>query len=242
MLLGLILRGVAFELRAKAPPAHKAAWNWRFFFGSILASLSQGFMLGLYIMGLQASLVALLFALLIAISVTAAYAFIGACWLVLKTQSSLQAKAIAWAKRGLLGVVLALVSVSIASPLVSSRIADRWFDFPQILYLSVLPLLSMVLIAALATLLRRQQAEVDRRAVSLFFCAAGLFVTGFAGMSYSFYPYIILDQMTIFEAAAAPESLFVILLGTGFVLPFILGYTALSYTIFKGKSNRLSYD
>ena len=68
-----------------------------------------------------------------------------------------------------------------------------------------------------------------------------LFSLAFAGLAYSFYPYVVPDQMTIFEAAAAPESLFIILIGMTFVLPMIAGYTALAFTIFRGKAFRLSY-
>jgi cytochrome d ubiquinol oxidase subunit II len=55
MLVGLILRGVAFEFRAKARDHHKRLWNGLFFTGSLMTALAQGFMLGLYIMGLEAS-------------------------------------------------------------------------------------------------------------------------------------------------------------------------------------------
>jgi cytochrome d ubiquinol oxidase subunit II len=54
MLMGLILRGVAFEFRAKARDHHKRLWNRLFFVGSLMTALAQGFMLGIYIMGLEA--------------------------------------------------------------------------------------------------------------------------------------------------------------------------------------------
>ncbi|MCA3573969.1 MAG: cytochrome d ubiquinol oxidase subunit II, partial [Aestuariivirga sp.] len=69
-----------------------------------------------------------------------------------------------------------------------------------------------------------------------------LMVLGFSGMAYSFYPFIVPERLTIVEAAAAPESLFIILIGTVVVLPVILGYTVLAYTVFRGKATRLSYD
>ena len=46
MLVGLILRGVAFDFRVKARAHHKPWWNHAFFAGSLLASLAQGVMLG----------------------------------------------------------------------------------------------------------------------------------------------------------------------------------------------------
>jgi cytochrome d ubiquinol oxidase subunit II len=53
---------------------------------------------------------------------------------------------------------------------------------------------------------------------------------------------VVPDRLTIYEAASAPESLFIILLGVIVVLPAILGYTALAYTIFRGKARELTYD
>jgi cytochrome d ubiquinol oxidase subunit II len=55
MLVGLMLRGVAFELRIKAEGWHRELWNWLFWAGSTLASLAQGFMLGRYITGSAAA-------------------------------------------------------------------------------------------------------------------------------------------------------------------------------------------
>ena len=69
-----------------------------------------------------------------------------------------------------------------------------------------------------------------------------LFSLAFLGLAYSFYPYVVPEQLTIYEAAAAPESLIIILAGALFVLPVILGYTALSYTVFRGKATTLRYD
>ncbi|MEO9574775.1 MAG: cytochrome d ubiquinol oxidase subunit II [Lentilitoribacter sp.] len=62
------------------------------------------------------------------------------------------------------------------------------------------------------------------------------------GLAYSFYPYVVPEKLTIYEAASAPESLFLILVGTVFVLPMIGGYTALAYWVFKGKAVELRYD
>ncbi len=86
MLIGLILRGVAFEFRVKAPAPHKGRWNAAFFAGSLMASLAQGWMLGMYIMGLEATPFTLAFAALTAVFLTVGYSFIGAAWLIYKTE------------------------------------------------------------------------------------------------------------------------------------------------------------
>src|SRR5688500_628608 len=42
LLVGLILRGVAFDFRAKVPTHRKARWDFAFQAGSLLAALAQG--------------------------------------------------------------------------------------------------------------------------------------------------------------------------------------------------------
>lgn len=242
MLVGLILRGVAFEFRAKAPAHRKARWNWLFFAGSLMAALSQGFMLGIYILGLSHSWTALAFGVLTAVFLTVGYSFIGAAWLILKAEGLLQLKAIDWARGGIWGLILGLAAISAASPLVSTRIWEKWFSFPEILLLAPLPVASAGLVALLWWVLRRLPMEGDRLNWLPFAAATALFALAFLGLAYSFYPYVVPEQITIYEAASAPDSLKIILVGTAIVLPMILGYTLLSYVVFRGKASLLSYN
>lgn len=242
MLIGLILRGVAFEFRAKAPLGHKRPWDAAFWAGSAMTALSQGFMLGMYVMGLQWTLPTVIFATLTAGALAVAYSFIGAGWVILKTDGALQRKAVEWAKGGIWGVVLGMGAVSAATPLVSQRIFDKWFSFPEVALLAPLPLVSGALVVSLWWALRRLPMEGDRFAWYPFVGATALMVLGFCGMAYSFYPYIVPEQLTIWEAASSTEALSIILVGTLFVLPVILGYTVLAYFIFRGKATKLSYD
>jgi cytochrome d ubiquinol oxidase subunit II len=242
MLIGLIMRGVAFEFRVKAPAAYKMLWNNVFFAGSLLSSLSQGFMLGMYIMGLDYSWGHFGFAVLTAIFLTVGYSFIGATWVIYKTDEHLQRKAVGWAKGGIWGLVLGIGAISAATPLVSTRIFDKWFDFPQALYLAPLPILSVILVVWLWSMLQKMPREGDRGSWYPFALATLLWVLAFLGMAYSFYPYVVPEKLTIYDAASAPESLFIILIGTCFVLPTIIGYTILAYTVFRGKATELRYD
>ena len=242
MLVGLILRGVSFEMRAKAPITQKRMWNSAFFAGSLMASLSQGFMLGMYIMGLTWTLPNIAFATLTAVFLTVGYSFIGAAWLIWKTENQLQRSAIRWAKGGIWGLVLGIVAISAATPFVSTRIFDKWFSLPEIFYLAPLPILSGALVAFVWWQLSRLPLQNDRWSWTPFAAAIALFSLAYGGMAYSFYPYIVPEKITIYDAASAPESLFIILIGTLFVLPAILGYTMLSYYIFRGKATALRYD
>jgi cytochrome bd ubiquinol oxidase subunit II len=242
MLIGLILRGVAFEFRAKAPMGHKRAWDVAFWFGSVVTGLTQGFMLGMYVMGLAWTGWHIAFALLTGVFLTVAYSFIGAAWIILKADGALQAKAITWARDGLWGIVLGMGAVSLATPLVSARIYDKWFSWPQMLWLSPLPIVSAVLIALVWWTLRRLPLENDRLSWLPFVATSALFMLGFAGMAYSFFPFVVPEAITIYEAAAAPESLWIILIGALIVMPMIAAYSAFSYFIFRGKATSLSYE
>jgi cytochrome bd ubiquinol oxidase subunit II len=242
MLVGLILRGVAFEFRAKARDHHKRLWNRLFFTGSLMTALAQGFMLGLYVMGLEQTWATYAFATLTAVFLAVGYSFIGAAWLVHKTEAELQHKSVRWARESLWGVVLGIGAVSLSTPLVSTRLFDKWLSFPQVLYLAPLPILSGLLIVWLWRMLRAMPFADDRRSWLPFAVATSLFALAYLGMAYSFYPYVVPERLTIYEAASAPESLFIIFVGACVVVPVIAGYSVLAYTIFRGKATELRYD
>ncbi|KPQ18147.1 MAG: cytochrome d ubiquinol oxidase subunit II CydB [Rhodobacteraceae bacterium HLUCCO18] len=242
MLVGLILRGVAFEFRAKARDQHKRLWNRLFFVGSLGTALAQGWMLGMYVMGLETTLATYAFAALTAVFLAVGYSFIGSTWLIHKTEGALQLKAVQWGKESLWGVVLGIGAVSLATPFVSARIFEKWFTFPEVLYLAPLPVLAGALVVALWVMLRRMPYAEDRRSWLPFAVASTLFALAYLGMAYSFYPYVVPERLTIYEAAAAPESLLIILIGACFVVPVILGYSVLAYVIFRGKATALRYD
>ena len=242
MLVGLILRGVAFEFRAKVSPEHKAKWNTAFFAGSLMTALSQGFMLGMYIVGLTWTWAHIMFGCLIAVCLAASYVLIGSAWLIYKTTDELQLKAIAWAKKALLFTAVGMCSVSLVTPLVSTRIFDKWFSVPEIFLLVPLPILSGVVFIALFITLQNLPSQDDKFCWLPLVLTGCLFALGFSGMAYSFYPYAVPDRITIFEAAAAPESLMIILVGTLIVLPTILAYSAFAYIVFRGKATELRYD
>ncbi|WP_048649266.1 cytochrome d ubiquinol oxidase subunit II [Nitratireductor soli] len=242
LLLGLILRGVAFDFRAKVPVHRKGRWNLLFFIGSALAALAQGYMLGIYVLGLQEGLLAMGFALLTAICLTAAYAAMGAAWLIYKTEGALQEKAVRWLRRALMLTVAGMGAVSLATPLASPRIFDKWFVWPEMALLAPLPIISALLFLWLWRISARLPAAGDAHSLKPFIALALIFAAGFGGLAYSFYPYVVPDRMTIWEAAAATDSLAFILVGTAFVLPIILGYTIYAYRVFGGKAVDLTYD
>jgi cytochrome d ubiquinol oxidase subunit II len=228
MLVGLMLRGVAFELRMKAESWQRELWNWLFWAGSTVASFAQGLMLGRYITGFAPGAGYWLFALVVGASLCGGYVLLGATWLILRTEGPLQRKSVGWARWGLLWVALGVALVSIGTPLVSETVREKWFSYPRIVFLSALPLATLAAWLWVWFSLKRSDAKP-------FYGAVAIFVLAFAGLAYSLFPYVVIDRLTIWEAAAHPSSLMFVLVGTVIVLPFILGWTFWSYRIFRGK-------
>ncbi len=125
MLLGLILRGVSFDFRAKAKTQHRKMWNYLFALGSLVAATSQGWMLGSYVMGLEKNTTSLLFSFGIALTLPALYIMLGCGWLFIKTTDELYQKTIRWARWTLLPMGAGLFLISIATPIASDIIAQK---------------------------------------------------------------------------------------------------------------------
>lgn len=240
MLIGLTLRGVAFDFRVKARDDHKPLWNRAFFAGSLLASTSQGWMLGHYITGLQGGWQYQVFAATIAFALPAAYVLLGAAWLIMKTDGELQARAIRWARIAWWPVVVGIALISVATPWVSATVRERWFSMPEFIALLPIPLICGTALLLLRWSLSWQRT-LARQCWVPFVLMIGVLVLGFFGLAYSLYPYVVMDRMTLWEAASAPASLKFILVGTAITVPAIAAYTVFAYRVFWGKAVDLHY-
>jgi cytochrome d ubiquinol oxidase subunit II len=238
MLIALIFRGVAFEFRFKAPPHRRWIWDRSFTFGSVVATFSQGLVLGGFLQGFEVEGRNFaggtfdwlsLFGIFVGVALVCGYALLGATWLIIKTDGELQARSYRMARPLLLAVLGFIVVVSIWTPLTYPAIADRWFSWPNLLYLSPVPAVT----ALLALLLMRALAQ--RKEILPFVLSLGLFLLGYLGLGISLWPYVVPPSITIWEAASAPNALSFLLVGALILLPIILFYTGYSYFVFRGK-------
>jgi cytochrome bd ubiquinol oxidase subunit II len=245
MLASLILRGVAFEFRVKAQAAYRTTWDTAFYLGSLGAALSQGWMLGSYILGFQTGWPALGFSALIALCLAAGYTLLGATWLVFKTEGPLQLSAVGWARGALVLTAFGVVAISLATPFMSERIFTKWFTLPYVVLLAPIPLITVVLFfityRSLARLPSRLKSGNHYGDWVPFASSVGIFVLAFYGLGYSLFPYLVIDSLTIWQAATSAESMKIILAGAVVVLPMIIIYTAAVYRIFAGKTRTMSY-
>ena len=245
MLVGLTLRGVAFDFRTKAGADRKPLWNRAFNLGSVLASLAQGYMLGEWVTGFRGDGWATLFSALIALCLLGTYRLLGAGWLIMKTEGTLQLAAVAWARTSLGLTALGVVAISAATPFISPAIFARWFTLPYLVLLAPLPLTTVLLFFIVERSLRRLPTRLALGNAYgdwvPFAGAVGIVVLAFYGLAYSLFPWLVVDRLTIWQAASSAESLWIIFVGACVVLPIIAGYTVFSYLVFRGKATVLSY-
>jgi cytochrome bd ubiquinol oxidase subunit II len=237
MLLALIFRGVAFEFRHRHD-AHRRRWTWGFVLGSFVATFAQGVALGTFVQGIDVDGRAYgggwfdwltPFSLFTGAALLFGYALLGACFLIMKTEGELQARMFRLALPLGAAVLAFIAAVSLWTPLLGAAIAERWFSWPNIAYLSPVPLL----VAALA--LGFYRSVKARRERWPFVIAILIFLVSYAGLGISMFPYVVPREITIWEAAAPDESLAFLLVGTAVLLPIILAYTGYSYWVFRGK-------
>ncbi|WP_237738866.1 cytochrome d ubiquinol oxidase subunit II [Alcanivorax hongdengensis] len=242
MLMGLILRGVAFDFRVKAGDAHRDKWNRLFALGSLIASACQGWMLGAFVTGLKGDANSYLFSALIAVALPSLYIVLGAAWLLIKTEGELFDKAAGWGRLAVWPMGMGLVLVSVATPLANPAIAAKWFTLPNAIGLAPIPLLTALTWAGLVWVFHSQQMLRHGYGWLAFLALVIVCVLASFGLGYSLFPDIVVGRLTIWEAASATESLLFTFWGAAIALPAILIYTVFIYRVFRGKATDLSYE
>jgi cytochrome d ubiquinol oxidase subunit II len=237
MLIGLIFRGVAFEFRWRTL-RKRNRWDVAFAGGSLLATLAQGIALGAILQGVHVEgrhyaggwwdwLTP--FSILTGFALVIGYGLLGATWLVLKTEGKLRDRAYHLSWWLLFAMLAAVGAVSIATPFLHIQYTQRWFSWPNMIYTAPVPI---AVAAVTALLLRSLAGKQDRQPFPL---SLTLFALSYAGLGISMWPYIVPQSITIWQAAAPPNSQVFMLFGVAVLMPLILGYTAWAYWVFRGK-------
>jgi cytochrome d ubiquinol oxidase subunit II len=243
MLLGLVLRGVAFEFRWR-DPAHRAFWDFAFTAGSTIATFFQGVALGALLQGITVVDRAYgggwwewlsPFSLLTGVGLVIGYALLGSCWLIWKTEGPLQEQAFHFAKP-LCGVLILVIgAVSIATLYLETEYYSRWLAFPGVLATAQVPIAT----AVVTFLFFRSLSK--KHEVAPFMYALALFGLCMVGLAVSMFPDVIPGRVTIWDAAAPYESQIFMLVGAGIMVPVILAYTGWAYWVFRGKVGTEGY-
>ncbi len=240
MLLGLILRGVAFEFRFKALGKSRKYWDRSFHFGSLLATFMQGVILGDFVQGTTVEGRNFAggafdwitpFSMMTGVAIIFGYMLLGSTWLIMKTDGETQEWGRRVARYALIYVAIFMGLVSLIMPFLNSGIYALWFTTPNLFYLMPIPLLTAGILVKIWMDLKVGHEYRP------FFLSHCIFFMGYIGIGISFWPWIVPFEVTFEQAAAAPESLSLLLVGTVIMLPIILAYTGYCYYLFRGKAS-----
>jgi cytochrome d ubiquinol oxidase subunit II len=237
MLLGLVFRGVAFEFRWRHE-GHRRHWDAAFCLGSTVATLAQGITLGALLQGISVAdrqyaggwwdwLTP--FSLLTGVALVIGYALLGAGWIIWKTEGPVQREGFRLARRLLPGLLVAIGLVSLATPFLEGKYHQRWFVWPGWIVTAPMPLLVAVTAAVAWRGIVRGQERTP------FLAALAMFGLSFIGLGISIWPDAVPGRITIWDAAAPPESQSFMLTGVAVLIPIILAYTGWAYWVFRGK-------
>lgn len=224
LLASMAVRCAALGLRSGMPGRHR--WLAA---GSLLASMTQGWVLGAYVTGFQQDTWALLFSAGIALTLPAAYAMLGIGWLIMRTEGSLQHKAMRWGQGALWPMGFALMGISLATPVLSRTVFDKWFALPQLLLLLPIPLACLAALLAIRHVLASPRAVRNGHGWIVFAATVAIFVLAFGGLAYSLYPFIAIDRLTVWQAASPLGTLVATGIGAAVALPVILAFTLSRY-------------
>jgi cytochrome d ubiquinol oxidase subunit II len=243
MLLGLVFRGVAFEFRWR-DERHQPFWDAAFFGGSLAAAMAQGMILGALLQGIAVENRTYAgswwdwltpYTLLTGLGTVAGYALLGACWLNWKLEGGVQAHARRLALWAAIATLVLMGAVSAYNLVLLDQYRERWLTMPNLLFASQVPVLTAITALALFHSLRK------KRDLAPFLLSLALFLLGMAGIGVTMWPYVVPPGITIWEAAAPERSQVFMLVGVAITMPLILGYTAWSYWVFRGKVGAEGY-
>lgn len=227
MVAGLLLRGLAlgWHARATTPASQPTAGPERpgrrlgqrmYAAGTLLAAVAQGWMLGTYVTGFHQDHWGRWFCTGIAITLPAAYAMQGVGWLVMQTQGALQRKALAWGQGALWPMGFALMGISLVTPVLSPTVFAKWFTLPGLLVLLPIP------VACAAAFLTIRHVLAAPRLVEAGYgwlvnaATVLMVVLAFGGLAYSLFPYLVMDRLSLWQAAGPAPS--VLQWGVGLLL------------------------
>jgi cytochrome d ubiquinol oxidase subunit II len=239
VLFSLILRAVSLEFRAH-DPARKKLWEGAFVAGSFLPALLFGVALGNVVVGVpidsEMEYVGSFFTLLRPLPLVfgllglAAFLLHGSTWTALKTGGELQSRA---------RKVALVMSFAAGFCFLLSFVAV-WIYLPEALTKVPAWIFSVLVVAVLPLLQRAVRKGKDRLAFALS-SAVFLCLWGVVGSIH--YPNLVRAteaslSLTITNASSSALTLKVMLIISLIGMPFVIGYTAYAYRVFKGKVRR----
>lgn len=229
MLLGVVLRSVSFEFRIRARQETKPRWLLGFWLGSLMTAFGQGMVLGRVTTNYQSLAGYHWFSLFVGLCAVAAYVLLGATWLVMRVEGDLQRRAVNWARHAIRWTAAGMVAIAVTLGLANPGIFYKWSNLAHIGPAVSTWVAMLVGFVAAEVTLARVPRQGDRFNGTPFVICVCLFILMLGGLAYSFFPYLILDEMTLWDGAAALSASRLVLAGAVVAIPLLLVFNLLAY-------------
>lgn len=227
--VGTMLRSVAFELRLRAPREQQPYWIRLFGLGAVCTALSHGMLLAGIAMSHSDDASGLWFVAFTAACALAAYCLLGASWLIMREAGELRMRAVLWGRRCVRWAAAGAVGVSVVLALGNPGIFLKWSSAPSRWAVAVLWLGMLATFVFIELRLQRMINTSHHNTALPFVLTLLVFVMTLGGLGYSFFPYLVLDELTIWDAAGAVESLQLVLAAVVVALPVALIFNVWVY-------------
>ena len=235
MVLGVVLRSVAFEFRIRARNESKPRWIFAFWAGSLMTAFGQGMLLGRIATGYQSDAGYGWFALFVGLCAVAAYVLLGASWLVMRVDGDLQRRAANWARHAIRWTAVGMVAIAVTLGLANAGIFYKWSNIAHLSLAATVWVMMLAGFVAAEMLLARLPGRADRFSWLPFVLCVALFLLMLSGLAYSLFPYLILDDMTLWDGAGALGSMRLVMAGAVVGIPVVLVFNILAYRSVFGK-------
>ena len=220
--LGVLIRSVSFELRMRAPIEMQTRWLVAFAIGSLVTALAHGFLLAQIVVGYHMHSGYMWFTLFAGGCTVAAYCLLGSAWLIMRVAGELRARAVMWGRRAVRWSAAGAVGVSVVLGFANAGVFLKWSDGPQWLTVAALWAFLLVCFVSIEMCLQRMINHSYRTTALPFALALMMFLAMLGGLAYSFFPYLVLDDITIWDAAASTDVLRLVLAASVVALPVAL--------------------
>jgi cytochrome bd ubiquinol oxidase subunit II len=237
VLFGLVFRAISIEFMAH--DVRRYLWEVVFGWGSLLAIVGQGFILGGLLSGIKTENGVFaggpwdwfnLVSLLIAAGLVAGYTTLGASYMLKKVEGEAQSTSRRLLRINSSTALVFLVAVSIILPLFMVPVHPNWVQSWHIYAVPIFLLLGVILFIALIfnQFLGKNENTPYTIGVMAFIFTAAAVVAGI-------YPYFIPFSLSISDAVASGPTLVFMLFGVAAILPLIVVYNLYVRGVFKGK-------
>ena len=230
LVTGSVVRSLAFEFRARASMGQQRIWSALFSLGAYCSVAGLGLWLAKYVSGPNQDLDDWVFVILVLISVSANCVLLASCWILTWDGGAMRQKAAQTGVATTRWVAAGMVAVSLILALTNPAIYYRW-THSESLHVGIGSWLVMLAVFVyLERALRRVAARPDSSVWwTPLVAAAALNVMMLLGLVYSYFPFLVLDELTVWDAAASRESLRWVMAVAVAAVPILLVFNVLGY-------------